>query len=617
MSKTSSKKATAPCITLDLCYTCLSTDRRLHPIVNLPELRHLCKGVSFSEEHRICYECKAMLNRILRFKQRAINAMSMLSSLGKNISKYSGQLKSLSSLTRSNACNTFDREFILYGDDHILQPLKFIEEEVNVHSSPTRTRPKTHPLLEGEPCPSSTVIGSDDIHKGKRTEDLDCEDGEETDSCCEEREMDVIHIDSQLEKPQSDVIQIDSQCEDLDTDCVIKVEIEEQEELSEPHIEDNSHHFEVEMPVSFLCQVVQPSNPAKDKKKYRETTLTETELLQFREEKRNEETYRGSTYKCETCILTFYKESLLEKHNALHKEDKGPHQCNICEERFSYQTSLVSHHEKHYTCYECCDCDFRHHTLKEIKTHVLNMHTEQRCKSCNTKFNGYLRLKEHRANDRRSRLECEICKKMLANNASYSKHMKIHKGDLPSAECDVCQKRFHSKSNLKFHMKRMHSDSGNETVYCETCDHTFRDRHAYRHHLSYSSKHVDAKYECADCGRRTVTKSEIRLHIESMHVKRPLYECETCQQRFITKSYMLRHVLSRHRRAPGRHVCHECGSKFKRLTSLRDHMNSHSGRRPHECAICGDTFAHRAALYTHNKRRHAGTTAEKKTTRKR
>ncbi|KAG7306572.1 hypothetical protein JYU34_007942 [Plutella xylostella] len=104
-------------IRANCCTTCLSSDRRLYPIkAYLPELRYLCKEVSFSVDNTICYECKAILTKILTFRQRAVEAMNVLLSLGQVNSLKKGaeiNIDSLSSLTCSNIKNTFDAEYDL------------------------------------------------------------------------------------------------------------------------------------------------------------------------------------------------------------------------------------------------------------------------------------------------------------------------------------------------------------------------------------------------------------------------------------------------------------------------------------------------------------------------
>lgn len=50
---------------------------------------------------------------------------------------------------------------------------------------------------------------------------------------------------------------------------------------------------------------------------------------------------------------------------------------------------------------------------------------------------------------------------------------------------------------------------------------------------------------------------------------------------------------SKRRKKPGekgRFVCHICGHDFTAKHNLNNHMNSHSGIKPHKCVVCGQTF---------------------------
>lgn len=46
-------------------------------------------------------------------------------------------------------------------------------------------------------------------------------------------------------------------------------------------------------------------------------------------------------------------------------------------------------------------------------------------------------------------------------------------------------------------------------------------------------------------------------------------------------------------------MCDICGKTLPKLYSLRIHMLSHTGVRPHSCKVCGKTFAHKHNLKMH------------------
>ena len=50
-----------------------------------------------------------------------------------------------------------------------------------------------------------------------------------------------------------------------------------------------------------------------------------------------------------------------------------------------------------------------------------------------------------------------------------------------------------------------------------------------------------------------------------------------------------------------RYPCKQCHRAYERRSELADHMNSHTGAKPHLCDICAKGFAHKRALDVHRK----------------
>lgn len=110
--------------------------------------------------------------------------------------------------------------------------------------------------------------------------------------------------------------------------------------------------------------------------------------------------YRISTFLCDICGKSFWKESSLRAHTLIHTDSK-PYMCQICSKSFKLPSSLRAH---------------------------IQTHSQER------------------------RFICDECGKTFKKNTSLMEHKKHHAGHFPF-QCDICKKRFVSKSAQSTHMK--------------------------------------------------------------------------------------------------------------------------------------------------------------------
>lgn len=141
---------------------------------------------------------------------------------------------------------------------------------------------------------------------------------------------------------------------------------------------------------------------------------------------------------------------------------------------------------------------------------------------------------------------------------------------------------------------------------------------------------VDGEHTCTECGKSFPRRYSLIMHTLK-HEKSRGYKCSLCSKEFqyaaSLRAHLARHKQHSSKRPPisrppmeppteGRadgdlddkvssphtrreFVCDICGKTLPKLYSLRIHMLSHTGVRPHSCKVCGKTFAHKHSLKMH------------------
>ena len=95
----------------------------------------------------------------------------------------------------------------------------------------------------------------------------------------------------------------------------------------------------------------------------------------------------------------------------------------------------------------------------------------------------------------------------------------------------------------------MKVNHGNEEIPCSTCGKTFRDRKVLKRH-------------------------------EQTHGTRD-FKCSYCPSAFTTHALLKNHT----KRHENSHSCNQCDKKFYTGQALRNHLYTHTGEKPHACAM--------------------------------
>lgn len=98
---------------------------------------------------------------------------------------------------------------------------------------------------------------------------------------------------------------------------------------------------------------------------------------------------------CITCGKLFLNKERLEIHKTYHREKLF--ECHLCQKKFIRQKTLNCHLNVHIGLYPCQNCDYKAHSMYNLKVHQ-NVHLLEKnhcCKECNKTFTSLSSLRRH------------------------------------------------------------------------------------------------------------------------------------------------------------------------------------------------------------------------------
>ncbi|KPJ14982.1 Zinc finger protein 555 [Papilio machaon] len=205
------------------------------------------------------------------------------------------------------------------------------------------------------------------------------------------------------------------------------------------------------------------------------------------------------------------------------------------------------------------------------------------------------------------RPQCVECGKMFSSKKTYRYHLNVlHKGQ-NRYPCPRCGKVYQWKSNLGRHM-RSHKARDSGELHCSPCDKLFASVATYRQHLRVSRRHVpetDFSFTCDECGKKFVSKTRLRDHIDWEHLHNIKFRCHLCNKNV-------------HRDKDARHnLCHVCGKSYQNAAKLKYHIVAmHTSETPYRCERCGAAFGWYSSLYRHVREVHYKMKVQPKKTKK-
>ncbi|KAB7506240.1 Zinc finger and SCAN domain-containing protein 2 [Armadillidium nasatum] len=238
-----------------------------------------------------------------------------------------------------------------------------------------------------------------------------------------------------------------------------------------------------------------------------------------------------------------------------------------------------------------------------------------------TRPHNLLRHKETRHAEGEKKYVCEFCNRKFGRQDIFASHLRLihgkNKSDSEDSDsvyqCSSCKKFFTKLHNYMKHQK------GNLT--CTKCSETFACKRSLRNHLNkrhsvtcsicgkmcpskqqmYAHKLTHApKFKCEYCGKGFVWESQFTVHLATHTGIRPL-NCDICGNSFAHPNAVKKHKWQDHTEANKKHRCPVCGKGFVYKSKLNAHVRIHTGKKPFPCQRCSSYFSQKHNLAAHMK----------------
>ena len=310
----------------------------------------------------------------------------------------------------------------------------------------------------------------------------------------------------------------------------------------------------------------------------------------------------------DSSISTSAKEELnleiaANSNKAINSNDENERKtCNVCGRQFNRFSNLLKHRTTHSTDrpYSCKVCSKNYKRKETLNCHMLQHSGKKNlcCSVCQKRFYTKTLLTSHMIiHSGIKAYVCNVCGSAFSYKSNLTSHLKIHSKVKIEREsekqypCSECSKQFRLKHHLTQHMV---SHTGVKAYKCEICTKAFAHRAIM---ISHMKAHFGRQYTCSQCGKTFNYLSNLQKHKIIHSTDRPLHTCTICEKRYSSKGSLKIHMRSHLGEKP--HSCSLCQKLFKSKNGLKGHLLIHAGDRRHICSICGQGFVQAGQLNSH------------------
>jgi len=276
--------------------------------------------------------------------------------------------------------------------------------------------------------------------------------------------------------------------------------------------------------------------------------------------------------------------------------------CQICWDIFASLVKLEKHYANHHERFKTCDiCLLPVERGKgsdgrlRMVAHKNAEHALERQAMRDKKRKGLSKL------SRKDKVICDFCGKRVCygslknhtevcRNAksyefsgqqiySYEPEVEMPVNSEDPRQCPVpgCSFRDEGKTDCLLRMKR-HYKSRHWRGACPYCGIVLAWMPLKQH---VTEKHtLDKRWRCdklingKECGERFTNREKLMMHVDAVHICKPIHVCDVCGKAFVVKRNMQNHRSEAHFRNR-KHPCPKCGVIFRSKTLVAPHVKQH------------------------------------------